>query len=181
MKTFMIVACTLFVGTVLGFLFREPSIRSLQRQVRKLRSAVKSSGNPAVDGLSTHEKALYYKMLDSLENGNANLTQQNRLAKKNIIRSVTRFLFVTAQIFAIIWVSWSYVIATYSTFVLMQPSPIENLSCQAIITILGMGGLKVVENIFEHNEGPVFGKRASVDEPTTEAPYEGAEETEGKG
>ena len=76
---------------------------------------------------------------------------------RNFIRSVTRFLFVTAQIFAIVWVSWSYVIATYSTIVLMQPFPAEELSREAVRTIIGVGALKVVENIFEHNDGKVFG------------------------
>lgn len=79
-------------------------------------------------------------------------------APRSILRSVTRFLFVTTQVFAIVWVSWSYGIATYSTVVLMQPFPVEELSRQAIITLLGMSGLKVVENVFEHNEGVVFGR-----------------------
>lgn len=77
--------------------------------------------------------------------------------RPNIIRSITRFLFITAQVFAIVWVSWSYVIATYSTVVLMQPFPAEALSAEAVRTILGVGVLKVVENIFEHNDGKVFG------------------------
>lgn len=92
----------------------------------------------------------------------------------NVIRSVTRFLFVTTQVFAIGWVSWSYVIATYSTVVLLQPFPVEELSRQAITTLLGMSGLKVVENIFEHNEGVVFGTSASQGETTED-------DTEGKG
>lgn len=77
--------------------------------------------------------------------------------RPNIIRSITRFLFVTAQVFAIVWVTWSYVISTYSTIVLMQPFPAEELSREAVRTILGVGVLKVVENIFEHNDGKVFG------------------------
>ena len=77
--------------------------------------------------------------------------------RPNIIRSITRFLFVTAQVFAIVWVTWSYAIATYSTVVLMQPFPAEELSEEAVRTILGVGALKVVENIFEHNDGKVFG------------------------
>ena len=77
--------------------------------------------------------------------------------RPSILRSVTRFLFVTTQIFALFWVSLSYGIAAYSTVVLAQPFPVEELSRQAIITLLGMSGLKVVENIFEHNDGPVFG------------------------
>lgn len=97
-------------------------------------------------------------------------------APKSILRSVTRFLFVTTQIFAIIWVSWSYGIATYSTVVLGQPFPVEELSRQAIITLLGMSGLKVVENIFEHNEGPVFGRSPAAGEILPEE-----NETEGEG
>ena len=83
----------------------------------------------------------------------------------SILRSVTRFLFVTTQVCAIIWVSWSYGIATYSTIVLAQPFPVEELSRQAIITLLGMSGLKVVENIFEHNESVVFGQSKTEDDP----------------
>lgn len=85
--------------------------------------------------------------------------------RPSILRSVTRFLFVTTQVCAIIWVSWSYGIATYSTIVLAQPFPVEELSRQAIITLLGMSGLKVVENIFEHNEGMVFGQSKTEDDP----------------
>lgn len=91
----------------------------------------------------------------------------------SILRSVTRFLFVTTQICAILWVSWSYCIATYSTIVLEQPFPVEELSRQAIITLLGMSGLKVVENIFEHNEGVVFGQSRTEDDPPDEGGEEG--------
>lgn len=48
--------------------------------------------------------------------------------RPNILRSITRFLFVTTQICALIWVSWSYAIATYSTVMLLQPFPAEELS-----------------------------------------------------
>ena len=78
--------------------------------------------------------------------------------RRNLLRSVTRFLFVTTQVFALVWVTWSYVIATYSTVVLEQPFPVEALSDRAIITILGVSALKVVENIFEHNEGVEIGR-----------------------
>ena len=85
--------------------------------------------------------------------------------RRNIIRSITRFLFVTAQVFAIVWVSWSYAIATYSTIVLEQPFPAEELSAEAVRTILGVGALKVLENIFEHNDGKVFGQSRTEDDP----------------
>lgn len=73
-------------------------------------------------------------------------------------RSVTRTLFVTTQLAALGWVSMSYLIAAYATVRLGQVFPVEELSEQAIETILGVNFLKVIENIFEHNDGPVFGK-----------------------
>ena len=93
--------------------------------------------------------------------------------RPSILRSVTRFLFVTTQVFALFWVSLSYGIAAYSTVVLAQPFPVEELSRQAIITLLGMSGLKVVENIFEHNEGVVFGQSKTEDDPPNEGGAEG--------
>ena len=91
----------------------------------------------------------------------------------SILRSVTRFLFVTTQVCAIIWVSWSYGIATYSTIVLEQPFPAEELSAEAVRTILGVGALKVLENIFEHNDGKVFGQSRTEDDPPDEGGEEG--------
>ena len=73
------------------------------------------------------------------------------------MKSVTRRLFVTTQLAALGWVSVSYLIAIYATVWLAQPFPVVELSQQAITTILGVNVLKVVENIFEHNDGPVFG------------------------
>jgi len=73
-------------------------------------------------------------------------------------KSVTKFLFVTTQIAALSWVTVSYGIAAYATVRLKIPFPIESLSSQAIITILGSNTLKVIENIFEHNNGGIFGR-----------------------
>ena len=64
--------------------------------------------------------------------------------------------------------SWSYAIATYSTIVLEQPFPAEELSAEAVRTILGVGALKVLENIFEHNDGKVFGQSRTEDDPPDE-------------
>ena len=74
------------------------------------------------------------------------------------MKSVTRLLFVTTQLAALAWVSVSYLIAVYATMRLAQPFPVVELSQQAITTILGVNVLKVVENIFEHNDSPVFGQ-----------------------
>lgn len=73
------------------------------------------------------------------------------------MKSVTRFLFIATQLAALGWVSVSYLIAIYATVKLGQPFPVVELSQQAISTILGVNVLKVVENIFEHNDSPVFG------------------------
>ena len=78
------------------------------------------------------------------------------------LAKITRFLFVTTQVSALVWVTLSYLIAAYSTVKLGQPYPVETLSGQAIETILGVTALKVIENIFEHNEGGIFG-RSSAD------------------
>lgn len=72
-------------------------------------------------------------------------------------RSVTRFLFYATQLAALGWVSVSYLIAVYATVRLGQPFPVVELSQQAITTLLGVNTLKVVENIFEHNDGVLFG------------------------
>lgn len=73
------------------------------------------------------------------------------------MKSVTRLLFITTQIAALGWVSVSYLIALYATVRLGQPFPVVDLSQQAITTILGVNVLKVVENVFEHNDGGIFG------------------------
>jgi hypothetical protein len=80
------------------------------------------------------------------------------------MKSITRLIFLTTQVAALCWVSVSYCIAIYATFRLGQPYPVESLSTQAIVTLLGSATLKVVENIFEHNDGVVFGKSKSSDD-----------------
>lgn len=79
-------------------------------------------------------------------------------AGKAVLRSVTRLIFVTTQISALVWVFTSYAIAIYSTVCLQQVYTMSELSEPAINTILGVGFLKVLENIFEHNNGKVFGE-----------------------
>lgn len=74
------------------------------------------------------------------------------------LMKITRFIFVTTQISALIWVFTSYGIAIYATVKLGQVYTMAELSEPAIRTILGVGFLKVLENIFEHNDGAVFGK-----------------------
>ena len=75
-----------------------------------------------------------------------------------VLLGVTKLIFVTTQISALVWVFTSYGIAIYSTVRLQQVYTMAELSEPAIHTILGVGVLKVLENIFEHNDGPVFGR-----------------------
>lgn len=77
--------------------------------------------------------------------------------KKITFKSVTKMLFITTQLAALFWVSISYLIALYATIRLGVVFPVVELSQQAITTILGVNVLKVVENIFEHNDGALFG------------------------
>lgn len=86
------------------------------------------------------------------------LGRRSRELTEKRLRSVTRLLFVSTQASALVWVFTSYAIAIYSTVRLRQVYTMEALSRPAIDTILGAAALKVLENIFEHNEGAVFGK-----------------------
>ena len=89
-----------------------------------------------------------------------------RLQKR--ARSVTTFLFVSTQIAGICWVTVSYLIAAYVTVKLGQPYPVESLSETAITVILGGGILKVVQNIFEHNNGFIFGESKEKNDNDTD-------------
>lgn len=73
------------------------------------------------------------------------------------IKSVTAFLYVTGQLAALAWVSVSYLIALYATVRLHEPFPVETLSGQAITTIISVTAAKTLGNIFEHNNGGIFG------------------------
>lgn len=85
---------------------------------------------------------------------------------KAVLLGVTKLIFVTTQISALAWVFTSYGLAIYSTVRLQQVYTMAELSEPAIHTILGVGFLKVLENIFEHNDGPVFGRSEKESEDT---------------
>lgn len=83
------------------------------------------------------------------------------------LKSITRFLFLTAQICALVWVFISYGLAIYATVWLGQVYTMAELSEPAINTILGVTALKVLGNVFEHNEGGLFGRSKTEDDTTT--------------
>ena len=86
------------------------------------------------------------------------MSKKKHLMTKTKLLQITRFIFVTTQISALIWVFTSYGIAIYSTVKLGQVYTMTELSEPAIHTILGVGFLKVLENIFEHNNSVIFGQ-----------------------
>lgn len=71
--------------------------------------------------------------------------------------SVTRTLFIAITFSALSWVFISYGIAIYSAVYLGQVYTMAELSEPAITGLLFTVGLKVLENVFEHNDGVVFG------------------------
>lgn len=75
-----------------------------------------------------------------------------------MFNKVTKFLYVSTQLFALMWVTISYIVALYATIKLGEPFPVEELSKQAIDTILGVSVLKTLGNIFEHNNSKIFGE-----------------------
>lgn len=89
------------------------------------------------------------------------MSRSKKLTKSKMV-SITRMLFITTQVSALVWVFISYGIAVYSTVKLQQVYTMAELSEPAIHTILGVGILKVLENIFEHNNSKLFGQ--SVEE-----------------
>ncbi len=88
-------------------------------------------------------------------------------------KSLTSFLFITTQVFALGWVSISYLMAAYSTLILGQPYPVETISQQAIESLLGISALKVLGNIFEHNDGGIFGQSNSTENSYLEDDFNG--------
>lgn len=58
-------------------------------------------------------------------------------SEKAVLLSITRLIFITTQISALVWVFTSYAIAIYSTVCLQQVYTMSELSEPAISTILG--------------------------------------------
>lgn len=73
------------------------------------------------------------------------------------VASVTRLLFLVITFCALAWVFLSYGIAIYSAVALGQVYTMAELAEPAITSLLCAVALKVLENIFEHNDGALFG------------------------
>lgn len=90
--------------------------------------------------------------------------------KEALLRSITNFLFVTTQVCALIWVFTSYGIAVYSMVVLRQVYTMSELSEPAITTLIATLSVKVLANMFEHNDGGIFGTSKKDTDATTDEP-----------
>ena len=81
--------------------------------------------------------------------------EEKRTQSKSV--RITRVLFLVITGCAILWVFLSYAIAIYSTVSLGQVYTMSELSEPAITSLLCTVALKVMENVFEHNDGVFFG------------------------
>lgn len=81
-----------------------------------------------------------------------------------LMRGVTAFIYIATLIMSLIWITMTYIFAGYATFKLGQPLPVEELSSQALIATVGVVVAKTVANIFEHNNGGIFGTSDKMDE-----------------
>ena len=77
--------------------------------------------------------------------------------KQAKLASITRLLFLAISLSALAWVFISYAIAIYATVHLQQVYTMAELSDPAIRLILCTLFGKILENLFEHNDGALFG------------------------
>lgn len=73
------------------------------------------------------------------------------------LRHVTEFMYVCTMVMCLLVIVNTCALAWYSTIVLHQPYPLESLSSQLGVTIIGAIVAKVLGNIFEKNDGGIFG------------------------
>lgn len=81
-----------------------------------------------------------------------------------LLSGVTAFIYIATLIMSLIWITMTYIFAGYATFKLGQPLPVEELSSQALIATVGVVVAKTVANIFEHNNGGIFGTSDNMNE-----------------
>lgn len=71
--------------------------------------------------------------------------------------TLTERMFVLSFRLAWFLITTTYGLGVYCTVVLKDPRLLETVSVQLIITVLGCIIMKIVANIFEHNNGGIFG------------------------
>lgn len=94
-----------------------------------------------------------------------------------LLSGVTAFIYIATLIMSLIWITMTYIYAGYATFKLGQPLPVEELSSQALIATVGVVVAKTVANIFEHNNGGIFGNSDNMN--NADEVVEGGDEESG--
>lgn len=87
-------------------------------------------------------------------NGKTMKTEKKKPCRRPVwLRKITEFMFVCTMGGSLLVIANTCALAWYSTIVLQQPYPLEDLATQLGITMIGAIAAKVVGNIFEHNDG----------------------------
>lgn len=86
---------------------------------------------------------------------------------KKLFEGLTAWLFTISVIAAIAWISISYLMGVYALKELENTDLLVELSKEAMITILGVNLMKMISNLFEHNNGWIFGTSIPVVKDTT--------------
>lgn len=76
---------------------------------------------------------------------------------KKFLQTFTNVMYCLILIAGLVWISTSYVISIYGVIRFGQVEPLIELSCEVIRCIIVVVVAKTIANIFEHNDGPVFG------------------------
>lgn len=90
---------------------------------------------------------------------------------KKRFESLTAWLFTITVIAAIGWISISYLMGIYALKELGNTDLLVELSKEAMITVLGVNLMKVISNLFEHNNGGIFGTSVPTIRDMTDAGY----------
>lgn len=78
---------------------------------------------------------------------NDNISERDKVKVKQYTKRIINVILT----FGCIWVTWSYILATYSAIILGQTETVENLSVQVCITIVGSIIAYCIKAFFETN------------------------------
>lgn len=82
---------------------------------------------------------------------------------KKFLQTFTNVMYCLILIAGIVWISLSYVIGIYGVVRFAQVEPLIELSRDVVKCIMVVVITKTIANIFEHNDGPVFGYSNGVE------------------
>ena len=76
---------------------------------------------------------------------------------KRALRSLTEFMFVFLMFLSTILILNLIGLCWYSTVILQTPTIPEETCKEFVLAFFGAISVKVIGNIFEHNDGSIFG------------------------